>query len=163
AEVSTRGVELSIEARPLAALRMNFDAAFIDAKFDRFPRGGIAGSDATGNELPYSPEFCGAFRASYELPFNVAGGRFGILGQYSYRSASSSGQENSRDQEMGSYDLVSARVGWTRDDGAFGIALWGENLSDELYVTNRVRDFIGTQAISFGEPRTYGVEVRASF
>jgi hypothetical protein len=43
---------------------------------------------------------------------------------------------------MGSYDLVSARVGWIRDDGVFGIALWGENLSDELYVTNRVRDFM---------------------
>jgi iron complex outermembrane recepter protein len=163
AEVSTRGVELSIEARPFSALRMNVDAAYIDAKFDRFPRGGIAGSDATGNDLPYSPDFCGAFRASYELPFGFAGGRFGVLGQYSYRSSSSSGQENSRDQEMGSYDLVSARVGWTRDDSAFGIALWGENLTDELYVTNRVRDFIGTQAISFGEPRTYGVEVRASF
>ena len=163
AEVSTRGVELSIEARPFAALRMNVDAAYIDAKFDRFPRGGLAGSDASGNDLPYSPEFCGAFRASYQLPFGFAGGRFAMFGQYSYRSSSSSGQENSRDQEMGSYDLVSARVGWTRDDDALGIALWGENLTDELYTTNRVRDFIGTQAISFGEPRTYGVEIRASF
>ena len=163
AKVATHGVELSVEARPIDALRLAVDAAWIDAEFDSFPRGGIAGGDATGNELPYSPEFSGALRATYRLPFGFAGGSFGMLAQYSYRSSSFSGQENSPDQAMDSYDLVGARIGWDRDDGSLGIALWGENLGDELYLTNRVRDFVGTQAISFGEPRTYGVEIRASF
>jgi iron complex outermembrane receptor protein len=163
AKVATQGVELSVEARPSEALRLNVDAAWIEAEFDSFPRGGIAGGDATGNELPYSPEFSGAVRATYRLPFALAGGRFGVLAQYSYRSSSFSGQENSPDQAMGSYELIGARIGWDRDDGSYGVSLWGENLGNERYLTNRVRDFIGTQAISFGEPRTYGIEVRASF
>lgn len=163
AEASTHGAEISIEARPIPSLRMSLDAAYLDAEFDSFPRGGIAASDASGNRLPYAPRVSGAIRTSYTLPLQLAGGRFSLLGQYAYRSESFSGQENSPDQRLDSYDLFSARLGWTRDGGAFGITLWGENLSDELYLTNRVRDFIGTQAVSFGEPRTYGVEIKAAF
>ena len=163
AEVQTYGVELGIETRPVESVRINLDAAYVDAEFDSFPRGGIAASDASGNRLPYAARTSGAFRASYALPMSFAGGRFTLFGQYTYRSGSFSGQENSIDQRMDGYGLINARAGWQRDDGAFFIGLWGENLGDDVYFTNRVRDFIGTQAVSYGEPRTYGVELRASF
>lgn len=163
ARVTTRGVELSLEARPIAAFRVNVDAAYIDGEFDEFPRGGVAGGDASGNALPYSPDFSGSVRASYTLPFELASGDLALHGQYSYRSSSFSGQENSRDQFMDSYELLGARISWTHHSGAVTVSAWGENLGNELYTTNRVRDVLGTQAISFGEPRTYGIELRMNF
>jgi len=66
---------------------------------------------------------------------------------------------------------VNARVGFTVDDGRYGIEFWGTNLTNEI--TRSVTfntGFVGfpgagTQAISafIEEPRTYGVTLRGKF
>jgi iron complex outermembrane receptor protein len=53
-------------------------------------------------------------------------------------------------------DLWDARVGWTSNSGAWEVALWGKNLTDEGYFAHTY--VIGPGVIGvWGPPRTYGV------
>lgn len=53
-------------------------------------------------------------------------------------------------------DLWDARVGWTSNSGAWEVALWGKNLTDEGYFSHTY--VIGPGVIGvWGPPRTYGV------
>lgn len=162
AEVSTRGAELSIEALPFDQLRLTVDAAYIDGEFESFPGGGAAGSDASGNELPFSPEWSGSFSAQYTLPIPAWAGQLVLFGQYAYRTDTYAGQENLPAQELESRGLLNARIALQFAE-RWEISVWGNNVLDEEYLTNRTSDFLGTRFVERGDPRTYGVEASVQF
>jgi iron complex outermembrane receptor protein len=163
AKAQTQGLEIDLEARIAADLRVLLNYAYIDAEFDSFRGGGVAGTDATGNRLPYAPRNAGAASIAYDVPLQLAAGRVSVSARYDYRSDSFSGQENTPEQRLAAYGLYGARIGWQRDDGRWGVALWGENLGNERYLSNRLRDFLGTQVQAQGMLRQYGVELTGAF
>ncbi|HTK36560.1 MAG TPA: TonB-dependent receptor [Caulobacteraceae bacterium] len=157
------GVELSAELRPASFLRFTVDAGTLDAHFGRFPGGGLAGQDASGNRLPFSPRF--SARAGVEL-LSPADPRYGSLDLYvgeRHKSFMFTGQENLMTESVPTSDVVDARLSWRPPNARFEFALWGRNLGDADYLTNSVRDFLGTHTVTHGDPRSYGVELAARF
>jgi iron complex outermembrane receptor protein len=162
AKVETKGVELSLEAVPVEGLLLTLDAAYIDAKFDKFPGGGAAGTDASGNQLPFAPEWSGSISAQYSVPITAWNARLELFGQYAYRDPTYAGQENLPTQELGARNLTNARVS-LEFAKRWGITVWGNNVFEDSYLTNQTRDFFGTRFVERGDPRTYGLELSARF
>ncbi|MFK7954934.1 MAG: hypothetical protein AB8B96_02470 [Lysobacterales bacterium] len=60
------------------------------------------------------------------------------------------------------FDLLDARVGWSSPDGTWDIALWGQNLTDDDYISHSY--VIGPGVIGvWGAPRTFGLTANYSF
>jgi iron complex outermembrane receptor protein len=61
-----------------------------------------------------------------------------------------------------SYGLLDARIGLSPENAPWTVAVWGRNLSDELFRTNII-SFFGEEVSQFGAPRTYGVDFTFKF
>ena len=162
AKVDTSGLELSLEGRITPNLRLTADAAFLRTKFASFPHGGLNGADATGNRLPFAARFSGAAGGEYTLPFDLAGGRLALFYQYTFRGFSYASQENTiPSQALPSHGLSTGRVSWLSANRRYELAVYGENLGDHHYIVNQGKDLLGTNIVAWGEPRTWGVELKA--
>ena len=64
-----------------------------------------------------------------------------------------------------SVGLLNGRIGLHTPDGPWGIYLWGRNLTDRKYVTDRYDSPIlpGQVGHILANPRMYGVELKLSF
>lgn len=60
------------------------------------------------------------------------------------------------------YTVVNARIAWRSPDKKYGVALWGENLGKSIYSETELIGALGTAQV-LAKPRTYGVEVNASW
>jgi iron complex outermembrane receptor protein len=73
--------------------------------------------------------------------------------------------DNIEDGRVDPFQLVNLRISLERDN--WRLSLWGDNLTDEVYKTGvfdlSTTPIIGQRFISLGEPRTFGVELRADF
>jgi iron complex outermembrane receptor protein len=157
------GVELSADAQPSPYLRLTLDAAALDAHFDAFPGGGAAGADATGNRLPFAPRLTFSVGAELVAPTPPRFGRLSLFLRERTRSSAFSGQENTPDEVIPAYQVLDGRLTWRAPDARFELALWARNLADARYLSNRVRDFLGTETVTWGDPRTWGVELTGRF
>ncbi len=61
-----------------------------------------------------------------------------------------------------SYGLLDARIGFGPEDTSWQVAVWGKNVTDELYRSNII-SFFGEEVSQFGPPRTYGVDLTFKF
>ena len=63
------------------------------------------------------------------------------------------------------YVLADFRLTWMNNDGDTRITGYVKNLTDERYIngTVAVTDSIGTFNQSYGDPRTYGIDISKSF
>ncbi|ATQ42251.1 TonB-dependent receptor [Caulobacter mirabilis] len=163
AKVETKGVEVSFEAAPIRNLLLTLDAAYMDATFDDFKGGGPGGADASGNELPFSPKWSGTASAQYRFDLPSLGSELTLFGQYAYRAKTYAGQENQDNQRLGERKLLNARATFTHLGTGLSVSVWGSNITDQDYLTNRTADFLGTKFVERGEPQTYGLEVTARF
>lgn len=60
--------------------------------------------------------------------------------------------------------IYNARVALTPSEGPWELALWGRNLSDELYVVQGLNVAqLGYGNRNYNAPRTYGVSLRYQF
>ncbi|MEZ5459347.1 MAG: TonB-dependent receptor [Steroidobacteraceae bacterium] len=178
---------------PVDNLELQFAATFLDAKYDNFttvfgsctaanvsldPRcTGRVGQprliDASGKTLNNAPEFKGTASANYTIPL-AAGGRVSLFGQVSHQGEVFFNADNSASMTQGSYTLLDARVGYETENGAFAVALFAKNLTDEEYFHNIVQ-FTSTSdtaidifnvghALGYPAPgRQWGLELRYSF
>jgi len=162
AKATSWGVEASVRAVPLDGLLLTADLGYTHAAFDRFPDGGGPGVDLDDNRLPYAPRFIAAAAAAYEFPVSATM-TLGLSANWSYRSGSFSGPENTATQKVDARHLVDARIELAGSRKGWSVALWARNLFDESWIDNRIFDFFQTQAVEHGEPRTYGVSTRWGF
>lgn len=61
-----------------------------------------------------------------------------------------------------SYGLLDASVAFRPANAAWSVAVWGKNITNELYRANII-PFFGEEVSQFGPPRTYGVDLRLKF
>ncbi len=113
----------------------------------------INGTDLSGTPLRQAPETSYNIMADYNLPTDV--GNFAFHLEFSHV-----------DEQLMDYlftatvideqDLLNARIGWTSNSGAWEVALWSKNLTNEAYFAHTY--VIGPGVIGvWGPPRTYGV------
>lgn len=170
AEAISQGGELELEWRPTAAWRVSTALSVLDAYFKEFPGGGVAGADASGNDLPYAPHFTSHVGVGYTIPRAVMGGKVAIQGAWDHAGKQYTTPSNVESQpllgggtvpfgELESSDLVSAAITFTPHGERWRLDLWGKNLTGEDERIDWLRDFFGTVLETRSVPTTVGVEV----
>lgn len=146
------GLEAQARWRPVDALTIQAAAGWVNCEYqDYFDVANGVSRD--GNAVPYVPEFSGSLGVRYDFP----------RGFYAQTSLRVNGptyfdDANTRNFRQNAYLVWDAEVGYARD--RYSIALFGRNLSDEMYYT-----FIngGIGAGSPGDPQVFGVRAAVTF
>jgi iron complex outermembrane recepter protein len=113
----------------------------------------LTGTNFDGNTAPYVPEFDASAAISYNCECG-AFARFEVIGkgEVYFDDANTEGFKED------AYAIYNASVGYRSDN--WEIALYGTNLSDELYYGNKTID---VNAGSVGAPQQLGVRVSLAF
>jgi iron complex outermembrane receptor protein len=170
ASVETSGLEAEAELKPSSSLKLSGGIALLNAHFRHFPGGGVAGSDVSGNRLPYASKI----QASMAVDYSGASGLLGAAYPFahldlSYRSGFFTTVDNVRTQPLlgggavhhgyaRGYFTANARLGVGYPRRHLQLSVWTRNLFDRRYTTWMYRDFLGTILELTGEPRSYGLE-----
>ena len=147
------GLETEVNWQPLPGLTILASLGLISAEFDEY-NGHSSGEDLAGNYIPNTPNY----------KFTLGGVYRHDSGVFIQACASWIGKsylEETNGYEQDAYLLVNSKVGYEAEHWA--VYLWGENLTDELYVT-RALDFYGTGYYGrTGQPLAMGVELEWRF
>jgi iron complex outermembrane recepter protein len=191
--VRVRGVELDLAVRPIEALRLYINGAFTDARYVNFKDapcppelsggaapspgnppsaagtpGGVSPSacETSGQWLPGVSRWAASYGTEYERPGRLFAHEARIYAAFdgSYRSTFSSNPSRSLYTDVSGYGLANFRAG-VRTSERWDIYAWVRNAFDKNYF-----EFLATQTGNTGlivgqpgDPRTYGVTVRATF
>lgn len=120
------------------------------AKFDTSVQ-----ADASGLQVQRAPKFSATFAAQYAT--ELQSGQL-ILSTNLFHS-SKVFFDAAHQFSQGSYNILSARIQWTDPTERYTIAIFGDNLTDEKYLTQANVGLVGAGAV-WGEPATYGVSLR---
>jgi iron complex outermembrane recepter protein len=176
---TVNGAELEINAVVLERLRIDAALSYIDAEYDKFETEVAPNvvADISSNALAQAPEWTSSLTATYSFPVPASfADELLLSGTWSYQgktyfddlNATNNALSNRLDpyNEQPSYSIFNAQLS-VRD--VFGtqatVALFGRNLSDELYATklsNTLSTF-GVAKAYYAEPRTWGVSVNYRF
>jgi len=162
------GVEGDLRYQVSDAFTIGASAAYVNAKYKRFPESNRFVFDASGTLVPQvpfdssglqmqrAPKFTASADARYE--FDVAGGRLGFAGNYYYTSKVyfDAAQQFYQD----GYGLVGVRADWTDPSEQLTLAVFGDNVTGTKYL----RQFnTGGFGAGWGSPATWGVSLRYSY
>lgn len=156
ADARINGIELELHAFPSDASRFWLTGSWIDSEYKDFIDS--SGADLSGNNLARTPEFM--FVAGGEYRARVGTGTLSFRAEYAWQDKMPWGVENTVYED--SYGLFDARVGFQPASQRWELALYGRNLSDELYRVDTI-PFIGDVFSRFGPPRSYGLQFNVSF
>jgi iron complex outermembrane recepter protein len=173
ANARIQGTEIELTALPVDGLTFTGSVGYTDG---RFRQSGNCGTSCVSGSRLNVPRWTVAFGAGYAkkvASHATLTARF----DYAYRgSDSGSGPESSPDPtietrentRLSGFSVVNGRIA-LGVEGGFELALWGKNLFDTTYLTNRQIEsnnaLFGVlhDARSFGAPRTYGVSASYDF
>ncbi|NKF22444.1 TonB-dependent receptor [Solimonas marina] len=116
-------------------------------------------SDASGDRLQRSPAFTANLGANYLIP-TAASGAFTLSGNLYY--SSDFYFDPSEQFRQGAYSVLSLRAQWDDPSGRYSVALYGDNIGNEHYLSYINANTTSIQAI-WASPITYGVSVSAHF
>ncbi|PCI69051.1 MAG: hypothetical protein COB38_08500 [Gammaproteobacteria bacterium] len=163
AEVETTGLEASTSVYVTNDFRIGANVGILDAEFTSFPNGNALGQDLAGNELPNAPKLTGAITMDYYYPMDSLGGGVDFYFEYSFRDKSFADAENLPKRELGERNLVTARITFTPDDDSWSVSIWGNNLFNDTYIDIAGTDFLATDFVRYGAPRTVGIDLTFNF
>lgn len=151
----TKGVDVTLSARPTPQLRLDLAATLQRARFREYVSGGVS---FAGNHQLRSPDVAVSAAAEYIVP--LAAGDLMFRGEYAYQSKIFFDAANTRSENayQPGYGLLSGRIVFTPADADWDVALWGKNLGDKRYFRN-VAISGPTGLGTPGDPRTFGVTV----
>ncbi|ABE50618.1 TonB-dependent receptor [Methylobacillus flagellatus] len=163
-EVSTRGVELDVNAKVTSRLSFSGSLAYVDARIDNLncpPTD--AACQVNGKPLPFSPKWKSAVRANYAIPLN--NGYVIDLGtDYIWQSKQQFSlipQTDATIQEA--YGIWNASVALSTQDG-WRFALVGRNLLDRSYASTLSGNAsVAQRYVPRDDARYFGVQVRKDF
>lgn len=154
------GAELEFSFVPSEYLLLFGAVSYLDGEYEEFQGATAAGGDFSGNTTEKTPEWNLSLGA--ELRTAVGAGEFILSPQYSYIGETYLQPDNGAFHVENGYSVLNLRAGYELNDGKYGIYFWGKNLTDEHY-KEFARQFSGSDQVLWGEPRTYGVEIKASY
>ena len=175
-----KGVEMTVNARPVPGLSLSASGTYLDAKVDNY--NGIVGQHAvsgvlvadtasySGVTLPFSPKFQYSFRADYDFAVSNGLRAFvgaGVNGQSSSKSALVIPNSILFGAPTSYYDinaraLVNGDLGIGDASGRWKLMLWGKNLFNKYYWTSATQAY-DTFVRYTGRPAEYGVQVSLKF
>ncbi|MBL8269919.1 TonB-dependent receptor [Steroidobacter sp.] len=157
ASASIDGVELEVQLRPIPSLQVWLSGSYLDSEYQDFIDS--AGNDLSGNRLARTPEFRFTGGADYTVPI-TSGLSLDTRVEYQWQDDMPWLVENTVLED--DYGLLDARVALQALHAQWEIALFGKNLTDELYRVDAI-PFLGDVFSRFGAPRSYGVQFTKTF
>lgn len=171
AGAKVKGIELENTFRLTEDFTVNMAYAYIDAKYNKYP-GTIYNSDGVLRNRIDAP-FTGTPKHKIDMVFQYklpVGEDVRATVNYSYQSKigiSDDGLFSADPEVQNGYSLVNARLDWNNVMGnPIDASLYVRNLTNKLYAIgagNLVSSGLGTTTRLYGDPRTFGVQVRARF
>jgi len=159
-KAKSSGAELELTWLPVEGLTLDGAVSYTDARYSSDPGNGVF----AGQDMELAPEWTGTASATYVAPIGSSGltGKFHVDARY-MSSHLTGGIERQRIQS--SYTLVNARLGIAGVDDRWVLELWARNLFDQnFYRRIFPATFQGGSFSGFlGDPRTYGLTIRANF
>lgn len=139
--------------------------ALCEAGAERTNTAGVTASfnDLTGRDRGNS-ELVGALTGTYTAPMSENMEWF-LRGEMTYTSEflHTTSQDPRPFARQDAFTLFNASVGFGADDGAWGVQIWGRNLTDEGYTKGGFPSvgYLGTSYNAYpGDPSTYGITLR---
>ena len=165
ASADIKGVEAEFQFAATDNLRLTLSGSYVDATYEDFLESAVIPGtttrlDSSGNRLQRTPETqlmagvdwtTGAGQLADALKFSLT---------YSWQSDMLWATDNIAKEK--SYGLLDARIALAPQDAPWAVAVYGKNVTDELYRVNII-SFFGEEVSQFGAPRTYGVDVSYKF
>ena len=174
-EAEYKGVEVEIEAIPVDGLRLNAAVGYTDPKFKTFMYFDAANNKFTniGNRAKFTYSSKLTLNTGAEYSFgSFAGGVLSARLDYAYRSSTRFNvipfaSPYDEDIKAKGYGLLDARLmlaDLTVGAADATITLWGRNITNKSYRTQGI-DFgsLGFAVSTYGEPASYGVDVKFKF
>lgn len=168
ASARSQGLELDGEWAATDNLTLSFGGALLDAKYTDFAgascdqlssNAGIQTCDLTGARLPYTPDWSATIGANYELPLSSSGLMLYADTQLVLSGGYRSGVELDERFEVGSHEILDARIAIGNDDTGWRLGIWGKNLTDRLVQTaslyGAVRS-VGAYSTTTNRPLSWG-------
>ena len=153
------GTELETEWALVEGLTAIMNVGYLETEITDYKTVGPGGElDNAGNEQGYSPLLNGNFGISYERSVNSLI-TLRATADYQYQTDMFFDAENTLEQEA--YGLLNARfvVSTERAD----LILWGQNLTDEIYLSYGYGLGGAGLAANYGLPRTIGSKLTVKF
>jgi iron complex outermembrane receptor protein len=164
-DVSTKGAELDLTARPVRELTLTASVAYTDASIDSFncPAAAAASCNLNGKPLPFSPKWKSFTRANYALALEN-GLTVDFSADYSYQAKTQFDLFQSPDAIQGAYGVVNAGIALSSPTSGWRVALVGKNLANKSYATNLVTSTgYVTRAVPRDDERYFGITARKDF
>jgi iron complex outermembrane recepter protein len=174
AQVRTQGIEVEMQLEVTDNLHLQGSLGLLDAKFDKFPGGGTAGADVSGNKLPSAPEFTASFSAIYTRNLPALNSMLLVRGDLTHSGGYFTTVNNVKSTQLlggaavpfGYIDKLTqlnGRIGIIPNNEKFSVFLWGRNLTNADGLDDTFRDFFGTITNKPIIGRTYGIGLTANF
>jgi len=110
--------------------------------------------DVSGNHMIRSPDWTGNLALDYTV--EALNGQVNLHGNLYFSSKLYFDAANNNVQD--SYQLLNLRATWSSADTHFSVSLFGNNITDEKYITQVLPNGYGT-GVSWGSPRMYGISL----
>ena len=156
-KLHTEGIEMELLAKPFKGLDVSYNLGYTGAAYETLslPKDG-ATVNYDGNKQIFTPDITSSTAVQYNFLLKkssnlnlIARGEWFYIGNQFYDLANQIEQKG--------YSLLNAKVGITNKN--YELYLWGRNLAEKVYI-NYAYNF---GAAHLGNPRTFGISVKAKF
>lgn len=146
------GVEFEVRANPIKGLDLIAGIGYIDAEFTNYVNP-FTNERFDGNKLTYAPQYTYNLAAQYRSDG-------GFLTRLELQGNGKTFFDDANRLKQNPFALVNARIGYERDN--YGVYLFANNLFETEYLLTAFTA-LGVDRGGYGNPRTFGLQVRANF
>jgi iron complex outermembrane receptor protein len=164
ASATIYGSQFDFEVRPLEWLTFTGNYGYLHSRYDSFVANEVIGN-AAGNAFAQAPEHTANLAANLTQPLPF-GELVGTVSYYHTSKITFSASNFNRPVAFQSpYGLLNARLELKNIAGSrVDVGIWGKNLTNKDYAVNIDDEpAFGFTATLYGDPRTYGMDVKYSF
>jgi iron complex outermembrane receptor protein len=155
-KASVDGEELDMAWKAAQWLDVSASYSHLDGRYDSFVIGTV---NNTGNPLSNSPRK--QYSAAADMNFPTSFGYLVGAASYAWKESYNTGAANDPNLQLPSYGLLNLSAGMESRDRAWRLTAWVKNAQDTLYILTRSTQVV--RARYAGEPRTFGLTLRAKF
>jgi len=166
-DASIQGIEAELTALVTDDLEVFVATGFTDAEYssvqDLDPTQNTITQVLIDNDLPNTPKFTLSAGLDYVKPF---GNEYEAIVHvdWTHKSSIENDAANSPFLSEGATDVFNASIGFTWNDGQYGLTAFVDNFTDERFIESGDSNFgIGFHEANFNRPREVGVKLKAGF
>jgi len=166
-DAKIQGIEAELTAIVTDGLELSIATGLTDAEYtsvNAVDPGVNANTQVLiNNALPNTPKFTLSAALDYVKPFGN-GYEALVHVDWAHKSSIENDAQNSIFLSEGVTDVFNASIGFTWNDGQYGLTAFVDNFTDERFIESGDSNFgIGFHEANFNRPREGGVKLKASF